>query len=527
MVMNTAFNKGSTLIYDQLHRRSKDSEGLRDYPHKVLQIHEELTRRISESSEAKVEVVYGRKAQRAIMFNPEIKLTPLPLWNEYTGIIIHFIHESSFRNAQKGYKFRRAIIFAHHPQKLFHDIIGGPFVVYQERSIAAAASMARVKHIPNYYQHKLWNKFGLSTHKRHEYMILGHLGKASLDITADIQDNPDPTSRASSYLAHGNWEQFFNKNPHSNLTLIKLLLDAIQAVTKPVIQNWIDPLSMPLPVLNWWKGQKQILFYNVTVSGLNDILPILKKSQQLELPPNLVEAIDQTSLQQVLGRLMQIQKYYLEYNDSHALRYRWADVIHSRFDGQSIPVKCYICKETGYDKKNAMFSVNRPNHFIIPRCRCLICKKVTDFVPRDDSIPFVNSGVGLLSTAPKLVQRETYKDMLQLAKDLTPQKTQPVESFCIRCKENTLLSDGSKVYVDKRPLWTLGNSRPLYVERRPICWNCKRHGEPTGRFIPKNPAIPSIYNQRLSDLAELYKGYDDCIKASLMDHWPASDTSMG
>src|ERR1700722_3062248 len=43
MVMNTAFDKGNTLIYDQLHRRSQDSEGLKDYPHKVLQIHEELT----------------------------------------------------------------------------------------------------------------------------------------------------------------------------------------------------------------------------------------------------------------------------------------------------------------------------------------------------------------------------------------------------------------------------------------------------------------------------------------------------
>src|SRR5271155_4318262 len=109
------------------------------------------------------------------MCNPEIKLTPLPLWNEYAGIIIHFIHETSFRNAQNGYKFRRVIVFAHHPQKSFHDTIGGPFIVHQERSIAVAASMAGVEHIPNYYQHKLWNKIGLSTHKRHEHMVLFHL----------------------------------------------------------------------------------------------------------------------------------------------------------------------------------------------------------------------------------------------------------------------------------------------------------------------------------------------------------------
>ena len=54
--------------------------------------------------------------------------------------------------------------------------------------------------------------------------------------------------------------------------------------------------------------------------------------------------------------------------------------------------------------------------------------------------------------------------------------------------------------------------------------NCKLHGEPKGRFIPKDQEIPSIYSQSLSILAEVYKEYDDCIKASLLDHWPAADT---
>ena len=38
-------------------------------------------------------------------------------------------------------------------------------------------------------------QIGLSTHKRHEHMILGHFSKASLDITADLQDNPDPRQK--------------------------------------------------------------------------------------------------------------------------------------------------------------------------------------------------------------------------------------------------------------------------------------------------------------------------------------------
>jgi hypothetical protein len=206
--------------------------------------------------------------------------------------------------------------------------------------------------------------------------------------------------------------------------LIKLLPDAIKAVTKPVIYNWIDPSTMPLPVLNWWEGQKQILFYNVTVSSFDDILPILDKSQQLDLPPNLMEAIDQTSLQQVLSRVMRIQKYHLEQNNSRALRYRWVDVIHSRFDGQSILVKCRICGQAQRNKKNAIFSVNRPNYFVsMGGYPCPICKKKTDFILIDGSMPFIRTGTGLLSTAPTIVQRENYRNMLQSAEDRTPQQT--------------------------------------------------------------------------------------------------------
>jgi hypothetical protein len=75
------------------------------------------------------------------------------------------------------------------------------------------------------------------------------------------------------------------------------------------------------------------------VSGLDDILLILDKTQQLDLPPSLMEVIDRTSLQEVLGRLMLIQRYHLEESNGRALKYRWVDVVHSRFDGRSISVQ--------------------------------------------------------------------------------------------------------------------------------------------------------------------------------------------
>lgn len=117
MVMGTAFN-ADTLLYDQIHRRDADSNGSMRYPPYVIQAHHEWTMKIWESSEAKIEIVYGRAAQRGIVANPTlpVNVTALPLWGAYAGLVILLIHEDNFRNAQKEYRFRRVMICAKHPQ---------------------------------------------------------------------------------------------------------------------------------------------------------------------------------------------------------------------------------------------------------------------------------------------------------------------------------------------------------------------------------------------------------------------------
>jgi hypothetical protein len=62
----------------------------------------------------------------------------------------------------------------------------------------------------------------------------------------------------------------------------------------------------------------------------------------------------------------------------------------------------------------------------------------------------------------------------------------------------------------------------MYVERSPECLNCKKHKRRSGRFVPKDPRIPSIYRKMLSNMAELYGQYEAFILAKLMDHWPPS-----
>jgi hypothetical protein len=66
------------------------------------------------------------------------------------------VHEESFDNAQEGPKFRRVILPAHHPQRLFYDPAKGPFATLQEKIIATAAAMAEVNHVPGYYENCLW-----------------------------------------------------------------------------------------------------------------------------------------------------------------------------------------------------------------------------------------------------------------------------------------------------------------------------------------------------------------------------------
>jgi hypothetical protein len=68
MVMGIAFQAGETLIYDQLHRRRATSEGLEEYPPKIIRQHEDFTMKILESSEAKVEVIYGAIVRDRLFF---------------------------------------------------------------------------------------------------------------------------------------------------------------------------------------------------------------------------------------------------------------------------------------------------------------------------------------------------------------------------------------------------------------------------------------------------------------------------
>jgi hypothetical protein len=94
MVMGTAFQEGETLLFDHLHRRSRESDCIEQYPQTVLDTHEEFTHQIMASSAAKVEIVYGRSVQKRIL--QTMKTSMLPLWGRFKGIFLVLLHECNF-----------------------------------------------------------------------------------------------------------------------------------------------------------------------------------------------------------------------------------------------------------------------------------------------------------------------------------------------------------------------------------------------------------------------------------------------
>ena len=83
-------------------------------------------------------------------------------------------------------------------------------------------------------------------------------------------------------------------------------------------------------------------------------------------------------------------------------------------------------------------------------------------------------------------------------------------------------------YIDYGPIWTIANRRPLYIERRPTCLHCVEDLKvATGRFIPKDPAIPSIAQSNMKKLATLCAPFPEFVIASVLDSWPPSSRIWG
>jgi len=86
MLMGNAFKKNETLIFDDLHRRSKKSESYETYPQEVIDCHVSWTQDICASATAKVEIMHGIHVQKRILQRWAITL--LPLWGDLSDVFL-------------------------------------------------------------------------------------------------------------------------------------------------------------------------------------------------------------------------------------------------------------------------------------------------------------------------------------------------------------------------------------------------------------------------------------------------------
>jgi hypothetical protein len=275
-------------------------------------------------------------------------------------------------------------------------------------------------------------------------------------------------------------------------------------------------------VLDWWKGQKQILFFKTTVSGMGEILSAVRECEKQTATACQTSAPDISSLQLALQKITEIQNTILERD--RLLHRQEAVLCHSRFDTQSVCIKCPECNKEGKPLRNPLYSVHRPGHFVIyKRQTCIYCRGRHGFRPVDPNIPwFFGNLSSLQSTSLGYHWGERVQTMLKSSTSLTPQQQRPVDIICLHCQEDGEADNSSYTSVDRAPVWTLGNERSLYVEPQKDCQNCIKLKRVSGRWIPKDTAIPSISRYTLRTLADHYGHYDPYIITLFLDHWPPS-----
>ena len=320
----------------------------------------------------------------------------------------------------------------------------------------------------------------------------------------------------------GTWHKYFNLKPHSNKYLRETLPEALKICEElEPICEWKDPSDFPESVLNWFRGQKQILFQNISISGLADILPVFH-----QLCSSSTSCQNETNGQSLRGIICEIIKRQIEFLGNLDHSQLDEDLWHSGFGLYLIGTCCEKCKSTTQTiiDNATRWAVRRPGQYITRRraCRSDTCNGAYNYwIPIDSTIPYVRSINSHLLREPR-PKFDAWRGCLQKAAKDNAGPPKPVNSWCIRCREKTRLSGDRKIYQDTTPLWTLGTSRPLYVEHKPRCLRCDIDLQRTsGRFVPVED-IPSITQPNLLQFAERFGKCDETVLSKLLDAWPAS-----
>jgi hypothetical protein len=521
MIMGNAFEKDHSLLYDHLLRRDEKSEGLQKYPDDVVKCHEAFIQTARESMEAKVEVVYGAAVRDRMLQRQGYKFDLLPLWGECDDIYIILDRESNYSNAQQGHRYRRIIVFVAHPQRFFYPKPGE--CARQDKLLAVAAKIAGVNFIERYYNDQKWRTIVPSNFsslvKKNFYGILeqlqsdGDSGNASGKLPMTAMSKLTLANATTSQVVGGYKDFFFDdKKPPFSIQELRKILPVVVATEMEHsyhMHKWESLADFPETVGAWFRRQGQTLFEGMLINGPADIMLLYQQLCTMEGPLG-----ENLSVAEMIYGLLKMQFRMIEKLPISSLD----DLIYYRLSPfDVIEAICYDCRQPMSQDTKAGWAVMRLGHYVIRRRRCnsSICQgKCRGGIPKDSSIPFVWGSRPDLSAQISRRIRDDWRETIRDPKDCEGKLSQPVESWCIICKENTQLLGDRTRYLDEVPRWTIGDPAK-YVERRPMCLNCQSEGRPgTARFVPVD-AIPSIYKKRLTSIEKNFGELPKDVKAEV------------
>lgn len=451
------------------------------------------------------------KLQQRILGNANLQFTVLPLWGWLKDVFLFLDHEVNYNNADPRFKLRRVLLFAVHPQRLFYEPRNSATTARQDRITSAAAQMVggEINCVEGYYANKIWQK-------RISKTLILAIERAAIngrhreEIDKDLQ-NLSPIIRSEN--PEGIWSEYFSTLPHSNEELRKSIPDALKACeTTEGDEDWRDPSDFPEAVLNWFKGQREILFH--------DKLRAIREEMAAALSHAVSPALGDIglSLKQVICRIIRNQHQMLscqKKSKNHLLDKR-QDLWHSGFS-EHLVICCELCGSSR-NEESSRWAVKRPGHYIAHHlvCNSRKCEdKKRWFIPQDQNIPWVKSDFSKLDVPARPISRE-WESCLRPRSGDTLGTPSTVQSWCIQCQASTLLSGNRQRCADSEPRWTLGYTRPLYIEPTPECRRCLEQRRSSGRFVPVEPTIASITVFRLTKFAKTFGKYDDHIQARLL-----------
>lgn len=537
MVMGNAFEKGESLLFDHIHRRAHKSEGLETYPESVTMLHEELTPRIIASSAAIVEIVYGDIIRSRILHTTRCFI--LPLWGQFSGVTMNLVQEDNFHNAEQGFRFRKAMLWATHPQRLFYEQPRSPVTIRQDLVFKAAFEIVNFKLNldPDYFKSKHWAsetpsayQLGLIRAEMYRKSLSSRQGLPLQDFEDTVEDRERETAVAVGFLDEdgGEWDEYFNRHPHSNERTRNLLRAAIEATSlaiKSDLNDWRHPSEFPPAVLEWFKGQKESLFYYGSVSSPNDMEIAFENCVDTQRIENQkIERSNGRQLGYMMHQLMIQQQRLLHLN-----RTVIDDLVFSRIDGTEIKTVC-PCGAFKDTDSNPRFSCAQVGGYVVRQTRQCNCAK-RDPKSRGGGLcglwPIVPGLVGIHCARASLRAEKRHGDSapyraLIRKKGEGPSRPKVVELRCIQCRENTQVqgpraNKEGNLFIDDDAEWTLGKIRPLYCIRRPLCRTCSGIV-----FVPVDSTISFISPGRLRRFFADYGKYDTVVKEVMLDTWISS-----